>query len=70
MQLLYVGPRNIIVGCFKSCARRLKFRLNSQHLIVKLQGPTLLSYVMQDTTHATYKHNETVETRVYYHGFK
>jgi hypothetical protein len=39
-----VGPQNIIVGCSKSRARRLTFKLSSQHLIVILQGPTLLRH--------------------------
>lgn len=41
-----MGPVNIIIGCLKSPAKRLVFKLNSQHLIVILRGPMLMSNVM------------------------
>lgn len=45
-----MGPQNITMSCSKSCVGRLRFKLNSQHLIVIVWGPTLLINVMKDLT--------------------
>ena len=41
----FMGPQNITVGCSKSYAGRLKFKLNTQHSVVVWEGPTSLNNI-------------------------
>lgn len=57
-----MGPLNTMVGCSKSCARRVKFELNFQYLTIVFQGPALMSNVMILDSYMT--HGCGVETNL------